>query len=74
VPAFRSRIPLLKTTTNPEGRYYFSSLEKGKVKLSIVDPENGKAMTAKAVYEGKEYALDQIPIKARGVKRSIRYP
>ncbi len=31
-------------------------------------------MTAKAVYEGKEYALDQIPIKARGVKRSIRYP
>lgn len=56
-----------KTTTNPEGRFIFPALKKENVKLSIVDPENGKAMTAKAVYEGKEYALDQIPIKLAGV-------
>ena len=55
-----------KAVTNAEGNFSFTKLKDEAVKLAITNPENGEPMTAKAIYKGKEYPLDNIPIKFTG--------
>ncbi len=52
----------LKSVSNENGFFNFTKLKNEKIKLNIINPENGEVLKAKAIYKGVEYPLDNIPI------------
>ena len=52
----------IKTKTDSEGQFSFTKLIKENFKVSIINPENGKELEAKAIYNESEYDLNNIPI------------
>lgn len=65
-PVAQATIHILDTemnaVTNAEGEFSFTAIKNEPIKLEIISPENGNLIEGYAVYQGKEYALDAIPI------------